>query len=500
MAKQPHIVVIMTDQQKATAIDHYGGPVRAPNLARLGAEGLLYERAFTPHPLCVPARVSFWTGRWPHSHGARTNEIPMPGTETHLAQVLHAHGYRLGHFGKNHCFTQEDFDRYFDCVFLAGHGDVIAPGVTMVNSGPGKWPAGPRGIRRPVARVRREPPEESATYRVTERAARFLEEQASGQQPLCLWVSIPDPHTPLQVPEPYASKYPPASVPLPPWITGELDTKPERQRVYSHLLAYDDLREEDVRLAASIYYGMIDFLDQRVGFLLDTLERLGLREDTVVVFTSDHGDYLGEHRLLGKSNAFYDCLTHVPLLLSWPGHLPTGERRPELVSTIDVMPTVLSLAGVPLPPGVQGRQLPGTPGAPPARDAIFAEYGAGGPAVTLAAAERLYPPGSEGPRPALLREREGEGRAKMVRTLGAKCTHDTLHAGAGNSTADDELYDLDADPWELTNLAGDPRRAGQLAELRLRLLDWCMETEDARPVPLFYDTARLRETGRGAQP
>jgi len=90
---RPNVVVIMTDEQKATAIDLYGGPVRAPNLARLAAGGIVYEHAFTPHPLCVPARVSLWTGRWPHNHGARTNEIPMPAGETHLAAVLHGAGY-----------------------------------------------------------------------------------------------------------------------------------------------------------------------------------------------------------------------------------------------------------------------------------------------------------------------------------------------------------------------------------------------------------------------
>src|SRR6188508_1323227 len=119
----PNLLVIMTDQQKATAVDLYGGPVRSPNLGRIAARGVVYEQAYTPHPLCVPARVSFWTGHWPHQHGARTNEIPMPRDETHFARVLHDHGYRLGHFGKNHCFTQEDFDTCFDRVFLAGHGD-----------------------------------------------------------------------------------------------------------------------------------------------------------------------------------------------------------------------------------------------------------------------------------------------------------------------------------------------------------------------------------------
>ena len=133
-ARRPNVLLLMTDQQKATASELYGGPVRTPHLARIAAQGVLYERAYTPHPLCVPARVSLWTGRWPHAHGARTNETPMPRAETHLAQLLHGAGYRLGHFGKNHCFTQEDFDACFDRTFFAGHGDRFEPGVTMVRS------------------------------------------------------------------------------------------------------------------------------------------------------------------------------------------------------------------------------------------------------------------------------------------------------------------------------------------------------------------------------
>jgi arylsulfatase A-like enzyme len=408
----------------------------------------------------------------------------MPRAETHFAQVLRDQGYVLGHFGKNHCFTAEDFERCFTTVFEAGHGDRIGPGVTAVYSGPLRGQPQPDDgtMRRPVARVRQEPPEASATYQVTDAARRFLEAHAGDGRPMALWVSIPDPHTPLQVPLPYASKYPPATVPLPPWRDLELDTKPERQRVFSHLLHYDGLRPDDVRLAASIYYGMIDFVDERVGVLLDALERLGLRQDTVVAFTSDHGDYLGEHHLLGKSNAFYDCLTRVPLLVSWPGHLPQGVRRPEPVSTIDVMPTLLTLAGVPLPAGVQGQLLPGTPGAPPAREAVFGEYGAGGPAVTMDVARRRCPPGQPRHVPPLLREREGEGHAKMVRAGRWKYTHDVTARGRS-----DELYDLAADPWELTNLAADRRQAEVIAGLRLKLLDWLLETENARPVPLYYD-------------
>lgn len=496
--RRPNVVFIMTDQQKATAIDLYGGPVKTPNLARIVAEGILYEQCYTPHPLCVPARVSFWTGRWPHSHGARTNEIPMPRSETHLAQLLHGAGYALGHFGKNHCFVEEDFERYFSETYFVGHGDRGGPGATMVRSQvQARSPqAGTPGIsdhwgfRRPVARMKPEPREESATYQITENACRFLETQhaAEPDRPVCVWVSIPDPHEPYQVPEPYAALYPPDEIELPPWKEGEFaeDSKPERQRVYRHFLNWDELSENDARLAMSIYFGMVAFIDERVGHVLDTLERLGMREDTIVVFCSDHGDYMGEHHMLIKSNAFYDCLTRVPLLVSYPrGVAARGERRSEFVSLIDVMPTVLSLAGLSeiTPAAVQGQALPGVPGSPPARPAAYSEYGCGGPAISMGDAQRLFPRGSLRPLHPLLREREAQGHGKMARTERWKYTYDVL------DESDEELYDLAQDPWELNNLARSEQaeHVAARAEMRRLLAEWMLRTENTRPVPLYFE-------------
>lgn len=324
-------------------------------------------------------------------------------------------------------------------------------------------------------------------FQITEQACRFLEERhaAEPETPLCLWISIPDPHEPYQVPEPYASLYPPGSIELPPWKAGELagEDKPERQRVYNHLLNWDELTEQDARLAMSIYFGMIAFIDERVGYVLDTLERLGMREDTIVVFCSDHGDYMGEHHMLIKNNAFYDCLTRVPLLVSYPrGLAARGERRREFVSLIDVMPTVLSLSGLNdlTPTAVQGQVLPGVPGAPPSRPAAYSEYGTGGPAITLDDAQRLFPRGTPRSLHPLLREREAQGHAKMVRTELWKYTYDVL------DPSDEELYDLQTDPWELTNLAKSPEHVAPLAEMRRLLVDWMLRSENAHPVPLYF--------------
>ena len=495
MAKQPNILVIMTDQQKATAIRMYGNPdVPTAALERLAGRGIRFDHCYTPHPLCVPARVSFWTGRYPHQHGSRTNEIPMPPGETHFARLLHDAGYRLALVGKDHCFQPTD-RALFEDQYVFAHGGPddpedprIAEVVRWIRSG-----------RRPgqrilsEARVNPYPPEHCPTAVLARRTVRFLEEQ-TGDRPFCAWISIPDPHGPLQCPEPYASMHPPESITLPPWRDDDLDQKMERVRVYRRLLGYDEMTEARIRQRVSIYYGMIRFLDDAVGQILDALDRRGLTEDTVVVFTSDHGDYAGEHRLTDKSSTLYDCMTRVPLLVSWPGHLPEGRVETNPVSLLDVMPTCLGLAGLARPAGVDGRMLPGTGDDPP-RDAVFCEYGAGGPRLRLGDLPRLtrYPWDDETPPIPLLRWREAEGHPKMVRLGRHKYIYDPTDEV-------DELYDLGADPWELTNLARHPDYAPVRTALRDRLLEWSIRTEGGRPTPLYFDPTTGRNTTTGWVP
>lgn len=494
--RRPNLLVVMSDQQKASAIRMYapGFGIPTPSLERLAARGIRFERCYTPHPLCVPARVSFWTGRYPHQHGARTNEILMPPGERHFAGMLKGAGYRLALFGKNHCFPADQEAALFDDRYVFSHpgpepadceSEAVAEVVRWIRSG-----RQPGQRRQSEPRVNPYDPECCPTAVLARRTARFLDELPP-EQPFCAWVSIPDPHGPLQCPEPYASMHPPESIRMPPWSDGDLPAKMERWRVYRRLLGYDEITEEQLRLRVSIYYGMIRFLDDAVGRILDALDRRGLTENTVVVFTSDHGDYAGEHRLGDKSGTFVDCMTRVPLLVSWPGRLPEGAVDTNVVSLLDVMPTCLGLAGIERPAGIDGRMLPGTGGDPP-RDAVFSEYGAGGPRLHLEDLPRLLDTGWEQDRPPipLLRWREAEGRPKMVRMGRYKYVfdpHDEI----------DELYDLESDPWELTNLAADPAHAAVRASLRDRLLAWSIETEGGRPTPLYFDPTTGRNTTAG---
>jgi choline-sulfatase len=177
-----------------------------------------------------------------------------------------------------------------------------------------------------------------------------------------------------------------------------------------------------------------------------------------------------------KGGVFYDCLTRIPLLLAWPGHLPGGVVDESMVNLVDVAPTLLRLQGLEIPRTMHGQPLPTITNAPP-RTATFSEYGAGGPPFRMSDLEQLPPPYGRRTLIQSLRWREAEGRRKMVRTAQWKYVHDPM----GDQ---DELYDLVNDPWELVNVSGQPQHREVIAEMQRRLADWAIQTEDAKPVPL----------------
>jgi arylsulfatase A-like enzyme len=313
---------------------------------------------------------------------------------------------------------------------------------------------------------------------IADQTVRFLEER--GSEPFALWVSFPDPHEPFEAPRRYAEMFPRDEIELPPWKAGEFDeSAPERNRILNRVLDITQDDEADVRGVISTYYAMTRFVDDGVGRILDALDRQGLRENTIVVFTADHGDFMGEHGMVVKGGVFYDCLTRVPLIVSWiggPAGGVSGRVDESLVSTVDILPTLLSLQGIEVPREMQGAPLPTITEASP-RDEAFSEYGAGGPAYTMADLELLEAPYGY---PTLIKSlwaREAEGRRKMVRTREWKYVHDPM----GDL---DELYDIVNDPWEQTNVAADPGNSGVIAEMRGRLAGWMIRTEDPSPVPL----------------
>jgi arylsulfatase A-like enzyme len=318
--------------------------------------------------------------------------------------------------------------------------------------------------------------EDQSSGLITGQTTRFLEQHKD--EPFALWVSFPDPHEPWMVAEEYAAMFPPDKIDLPPWREGEFDDEraPERNRVLYKMLGIEEESSEDIYGLMAAYFGMVRFMDDCLGQILDALESNGLRENTIVVFCSDHGDFMGEHRMQCKGGVFYDSLTRVPLIVSWPGQVEAGVRDGSMANLIDVVPTLLQLQGLETPRSMQGEPLPTVTDATP-RDATFSEYGSGGPLFTMADLEKLPKPWGRKTLIDTLQWREAAGRCKMVRTREWKYVHDSM----GDR---DELYDLVNDPHELLNVVDEEKNRDVLADMRLRLADWSIGTEDSPPVPL----------------
>lgn len=580
-SRRPNVMFIIVDQMKWSALRMYSEiGVETPSLERLAREGVRFEYAVTPHPLCVPARTSLMTARYPHSTGCRRNETLMPEDELHAFRIWKEMGFTTGLIGKNHCYVApSDLDLFDVRCELSHRGLPRTDGGETVYLGevPGRtgmeW-AVPEDVIWESHATRRDMPVQSpvVSYAVTDhplegysssaittQVEAFLERFAGGdtfgsgrdalneRQPFALMVSYPDPHTPLEIPRKYAELVPPESVRVPPLRNGEFDGPevPERNRVLYEMIGLNEDSEEDKRGATAVYLAMCRFLDDAVGRIMDKLDDLGLRDDTIIVFTADHGDFAWEHNMLGKGGVFYDCLVRVPLIVSWPGGgVPSGAVDDSLVNTIDILPTLLQLGGIAeftaspskgpeeevVPPGprmlaeedspavtsetlrrLQGKPLPTVTGAAP-RAAAFSEYGAGGPPVTMEMMKSLRQPHGVAGIMDTLWAREAEGRRKMVRTRRWKYVTDpdltraNEQGGGSGALQDDELYDLEADPWELTNVAHDPANAAAISEMRAYLAEWMISTEDASPVPLptalgrgSYEAAVEASSGKPAR-
>ncbi|GAA3634375.1 sulfatase-like hydrolase/transferase [Microbacterium awajiense] len=473
---RPNVIVIMADQLKATALPIYGNPdVRTPVLDRFAEESVRYDLAFAAHPLCTPSRVSLWTGAYPHDHGVRTNEAQAPKSRDNYLRQFHQAGYRLALIGKNHCFGSEDLALFDEVEEFSHRGRTHASDArddrfrSWLNTDAEfdrLWHAHPTPV----------PQEECPAARITEEASRFVRTAA---EPFLLWMSLPEPHEPYYAPEPFASMYDPERIHLPEGALEDDTAEPVRRRLYRELCGFDDMDEASLRTAVATYYAMVSFVDSCIGRLLDTLTEADRDKDTIVVFLADHGDFAGERGLMVKCNSLIDALTRVPLVIRIPGIDAAGDTVADPVSLIDVMPTVAHIASVTAPTGSRGRVLPGLGIPTEARSAVFAEYGAGSPPMTYDQGVSRGHAQRDQLRP-LLRAAEAEGRSKMVRTRRWKYIYDPMDPV-------DELYDMEADARELHNLAADPAHGGIVADMRRRLLDWSIRTEDAEPTALYFD-------------
>jgi arylsulfatase A-like enzyme len=467
MPRKPNIVIIYADQQRHDTIGALGNArMRTPNFDRLVREGVAFTQATTPCPVCMPARWSLHTGQWTTTHRCYSNHHPGPRPGYSLPGILRDAGYRTGLVGKNHSFlTPDELDHFVE------HPQPADTAAAMKRA---EWVSA-RG-RSQSLRLALEPVpggiEADPDHARTDEAMRFVEQAAGGS--FFLWLSYLHPHTPYCAPEPYFSMYadPPIGRPV-----AEEDLaaagKPFRQQFHQRnndaILPFD---AETIRRMRAVYCGAVSLIDAEVGRLLDFLRSRGLERETLVIFLSDHGDYMGDHGLLTKSPSLYDCLVRTPLIVRQPGSVVEGVRSDALASHVDILPTVLRAAGCAVPEAAQGCDLmPVLQGnAGELREVVFSEYGVPGEPYTpeRLAAEGLAPGGFENPyTPGLPWEGNPvslAGRIRMARTRDWKLVEEI----GGTS----ELYDLRNDPGELTNLHGWPEHQAVQAELQQHLSKW----------------------------
>lgn len=457
--QRPNVILITTDQQRWDTLGCSGSPIiQSPHLDRLAASGTRFDYHFVQNPVCVPSRCSILTGRYPTAHRSRDLKTPLRSSEKHLLGLFKDAGYRVGLIGKNHALQRTELER-LDYLFEAGH----RKSVPDISGGAYASSVDPT------------PVESYTTFVLRDHTQTFLKEYCN--DPFFLWLSFPDPHTPFAVPEPYASLYDWRTLPEPRTVAGELDTKPLAQRITRRLQGMEEASLEELLRLKAMYYGMVTCIDDAVGSIMETLSALGLRDNSLIVFTSDHGEYLGDHGLVRKGWDFYDALLRVPMLLSWPDRIRSHSVNDSLTESIDIAPTLLDACGIEAPQGIQGQSLLPSliaeEGCEAAQTKAFVGAVAGNPgdrsAVrSMAELDSYVSQGINVPF-----WQVGATQGKMVRTKRWKL--------ARYLTGEGELYDLQNDPDELENLFNDPRHSETQKEMNELLLHWSFLAEDPLP-------------------
>lgn len=384
--KPMNILFITTDQQRRDTLGCYGNKlIRTPNLDRLASCGATLDRAYCESPICLPSRVTMITGKTAAHHGVTMHNVSMRDDEYTLGDELQNHGYRTHFIGKphfksqQHCGTEESIADWRDGKFEGWNGpyagfetvEIALGHVNPLVGHYGRWlkENHPESIeffrekhlnrielKHPLGVFKNRIPEEacSSTY-VGERTCAFLKEAAQARQPFYCFASFPDPHWPIMPPEPWFSMYDKTPVPPDTPYNGEAENP-------SYPDVFRDLREgrrgrynggghyvtdpEDIPKIVRPYWGSVSLIDKQVGKILDELEQLGLAENTLVVFTTDHGEFMGAHGMVHKGSVLWEELIHVPFLMSLPGAIPSGMRSDALFSFTDIVPTLLDFAGI----------------------------------------------------------------------------------------------------------------------------------------------------------
>lgn len=396
--KKPNILLITSDQQHWNTIGAFNNEISTPNLDRLVKEGTTFSRAYCPNPTCTPTRASLITGQYPSQHGAWTLGTKLPESAVTIGDILLDNGYKTALIGKAHFQPLKDNDEFksietfplcndldfwrnFDekfygfehCELARNHTTEFLVGqhygVWMESKGFKNWKdyfSAPFGNLDADAKRKWHIPEEYHydTW-IAERTNAMLEQYKNKDESFFLWSSFLDPHPPYFVPEPWDTMYDPDKLTIPSIVEGEHRNNPPHFKMtqeenpdfssymdsgyglhgcHSHLYDKDELKKD-----IATYYGMISLMDKYIGRILDKLEELGLAENTIVVFTTDHGHFYGHHGLIAKGPFHYEDMIKVPFIVRYPNKVPSGKVSESMQSLVDVAPTFLDMLNLPVP-------------------------------------------------------------------------------------------------------------------------------------------------------
>ncbi len=465
--KKPlNFIFFQPDEMRAESLGCYGHPViKTPNYDRLAAEGIRFDQCHVQNAQCTPSRVSMMTGVYPHCAGHRSMWHLIRPHEPHLFKYLHEAGYDIHWFGKN---------------------DMLAPGSLSCikeyyehkdDKRKNRWQSGDKEFYSfdylPLDCER----EEVADYVKVKSGIDFLRNRNDDDNPFFLFLPLLQPHPSYTTHPDFYDMYDPKDIPdlRPP----DLDKKPDFYTLIRKYRRLDELSDAFFRKLNAAYLGMISFTDWLLGELMAVMEEKGLFENTVLIVSSDHGDWAGDYGLVEKWPSDYsDTLTHVPLLVKAPGN-KAGHVVEGPVEMFDLMPSVLELAGLSTTHTHFARsfvpQLQGE--AEDKNRLVFAEggYETQEPHV-FEGRWNLWNKNPEQdsiylPKGKLQQEiPESVCRTTMIRSL----NHKLIRRTAGQ----DELYDLENDPRELENLIDDPGMQETKSDLERAMLDWFMKTSD----------------------
>lgn len=460
-----NILFILTDQQRFDSLGCNGSPVaKTPHLDRLAAEGRNFKNHFVANPVCSPSRGAIWTGRYPSRNGLWANGGTLPQTEATIPQTFAAQGFQTAHFGKLHLVPilnrVDPHPPYgFEVCEVAEGDQQYPPHDAYFN-----WlrQKAPLAFAEYLAELFTKGQAEGYTSKlpeelhmstwVTERATDWLKSERDSGQPFFLSLGYFDPHHAFNPVEPYAGAFEDVEMPPPPDDAAFFENKPPHYRSRSEGMG--DATRDPQRMARvqRAYHAMVHHLDTCVGRLVDALEALGLREDTVIVFSSDHGELLGDHRMLWKGPFLLDTLLKVPLVVSGGGI--AGPDVEGLSSAVDFYATLPSLAGIAAADPKDGLRL-------------------------LDEAGRPFPDGERGEIYAEWDDTSG-GPTRCVRAL--RTARYKLIEYQGHDLG--EFYDVGHDPGETRNLHGSDDPAIRAERDRMRDLLWHRYHRDRPETPL----------------